>query len=110
MITLLARPAEISSTSAPSFWACLTEEFINTVQREPSSAGDFEKIAFLAKSCVLYPKDLANVSKKEPQPDEQASFKTIESIAPSLMWKHLISCPPMSIIKSTSGLKCLAAV
>ena len=80
------------------------------MQREPSSAGDFEKIAFLAKSCVLYPKDFANVSKKEPQPDEQASFKTIESIAPSLMWKHLISCPPMSIIKSTSGLKCLAAV
>ena len=80
------------------------------MHREPNSAGDFEKIAFFAKSCVLYPKDLANVSKKEPQPDEQASFKTIESIAPSLMWKHLISCPPISIIKSTSGLKCLAAV
>ena len=88
----------------------MTEEFIKTVQREPSSAGDFEKIAFLAKSCVLYPKDLANVSKKDPQPEEQASFKTMESIAPSLIWKHLISCPPMSIMKSTFGLKCLAAV
>ena len=33
------RPAEISPTVAPSFWACFTEEFMNTVQREPRSTG-----------------------------------------------------------------------
>ena len=48
---LMDRPAEMSSTPAPSFWACLTEEFMNTVQREPRSTGfsarspSFEKVA-----------------------------------------------------------------
>ena len=48
---LMDKPAEISSTEAPSFWACLTEEFMNTVQREPRSTGcsairpSFEKAA-----------------------------------------------------------------
>ena len=37
--TLMLRPAAMSSTVAPSFWACFTEEFMNTVQREPRSTG-----------------------------------------------------------------------
>ncbi len=36
---LIERPADIQDRSAPSFWACFTDEFINTVQREPRSTG-----------------------------------------------------------------------
>ena len=39
LTTLTARPAEMSSTVAPSFCDCLTEEFMNTVQREPRFTG-----------------------------------------------------------------------
>ena len=39
LTTEMDRPAEMSVTSAPSFCACLTEEFMNTVQREPRSTG-----------------------------------------------------------------------
>ena len=45
----------------------------------------------------------AKVEINEPQPDEQASFKKIESIVPFFILKHFMSCPPISIIKSTSG-------
>ena len=49
--------------------------------------------------------DFAKVSINEPQPDEHASFSIMLSIAPFLILKHLMSCPPMSMIKSTSGRK-----
>ena len=39
LITEYASPAEMSATAAPSFCACLTLEFINTVQRVPRSIG-----------------------------------------------------------------------
>ena len=35
--------SEMSCTEAPSFCACLTEEFMNTVQRVPRSTGAMEK-------------------------------------------------------------------
>ena len=35
----MERPAEMFSMVAPSFWACLTLEFIKTVQRLPRSTG-----------------------------------------------------------------------
>ena len=35
----MERPALMSSTLAPSFWACFTEEFMNTVHREPRFTG-----------------------------------------------------------------------
>ena len=44
-MTETAMPAEISLTLAPSFCACLTLEFINTVQRVPRSTGRSEVIA-----------------------------------------------------------------
>ena len=50
--TLVERPAEIFSMEAPSFWACFTEEFINTVQREPRSTGLSAKRPSLAKSAI----------------------------------------------------------
>ena len=49
-------------------------------------------------------------SMNEPQPEEQASFKNRLSTPPFLILKHLISCPPISIIKSTSGRNFFAAV
>ena len=54
--------------------------------------------------------DLAKVSMKEPQPEEHASLSMMESMAPFLILKHLMSWPPMSRMKSTSGQKYLAAV
>ncbi len=95
---------------APSFCTCFTEEFINTVHLEPKSTGFLENNPKLANSSTEYPNALAKVCKKEPQPDEQASFKNILSIAPLCILKHFISCPPISIIKSTLFIKCLAAV
>ena len=53
---------------------------------------------------------LAKVSMNEPQPEEQASLSMMLSMAPFRMRKHLMSCPPMSRMKSTSGWKCFAAV
>ena len=37
--TLMERPAEMFSIDAPSFCACFTLEFMNTVQRLPRSTG-----------------------------------------------------------------------
>ena len=98
-------PAEMSSTQAPSFWACFTLEFMNTVHREPRFTGFWVKRPSLAKSSMLYPRALAKVSMKDPQPEEQASLSMMESTAPLRILKHFISCPPMSMMKSTSGWK-----
>ena len=103
------RPAEMSSTEAPSFWACFTEEFMNTVHREPRFTGCWARRPILEKSAMLYPRALAKVSTKEPQPEEQASFNRMESTAPLRILKHFISWPPMSMMKSTSGVKWRAA-
>ena len=100
----------MSSTPAPSFWACFTLEFMNTVQREPRFTGWGAKRPILAKSAMVYPRALAKVSIKEPQPDEQASLSMMESTAPLRILKHFISWPPMSMMKSTSGLKWAAAL
>ena len=94
--TDLQSPAEISSILAPFFWACLTPEFINTVQRVPKSTGCFDFNPSVANSFASYPNDFANVSINEPHPLEQASFNTISSMCPSRILKHLISCPPIS--------------
>ena len=73
-------PAEMSSTEAPSFCACLTEEFMNTVQRVPRSTGDLPNSPFFANSSTEYPIDRANVSMNEPQPEEQASLRMMLSM------------------------------
>ena len=41
----------------------------------------------------------------EPQPEEQASLSMMLSMAEFLILKHLMSWPPMSMMKSTSGQK-----
>ena len=103
-------PAEMSSTDAPSFCACLTELFMNTVQRLPSSTGCFANSPSLENSSISMPIALAKVWMKEPQPEEHASLSMIESIAPFLILKHLMSCPPMSMMKSAFGSKYSAAL
>ena len=68
------------SMDAPSFCACLTEEFINTVQRDPRSIGVSDSSPSLQNSSIEYPMERAKVSINEPQPEEQASFRKILSI------------------------------
>ena len=59
---------------------------------------------------MLEPRALAKVSIKEPHPEEQASLSMMESTAPLRILKHFMSWPPMSMMKSTSGLKWAAAL
>ena len=93
---------------APSFWACLTREFMKTVQREPRSTGLVACTAALANSWTLMFMDTAKDSMKEPQPEEQASLSMMCSMTPSLTCRHFMSWPPMSRMNSTSGMKALA--
>ena len=104
-------PAEMSSRVAPSFWACFTEEFMNTVQREPRSTGCFASRPRRANSSTGRPPAAwAKVCMKEPQPEEQASFRKMSSMASSFILKHLMSWPPMSMMKSTPGCSFRAAI
>ena len=109
-ITEQASPAEISCTVAPSFCACFTLEFIKTVHLVPRSIGWGAKRASFAKSAAEYPSDWAKFSIKEPQPEEQASFRRMLSTEPFFSRMHFMSCPPMSSTQSTSGSKKDAAV
>ena len=102
-------PAEIAPTPAPSFWACFTEEFMKTVQREPRSTGWSACSAARAKVRTSVPIVSANVCRKLPHPDEQASFTAIESTAPLRMRRYFMSCPPMSMTLVTPGATCSAA-
>ena len=84
-------PAEISPIVAPSFCACFTLEFINTVHLVPRSTGASAKSASFAKSFTSRFTDFAYVSMNEPHPEEHASFSMILYIAPSLMRMHFLS-------------------
>ncbi len=91
LTTLSERPADMSETSAPSFCACFTEEFINTVHLVPRLTGFLARSPNLLNSETLYPMDFANVSINEPQPEEHASLSIMLSIAPFLTRKHFMS-------------------
>ena len=109
LMTEYESPAEISPISAPSFCACFTLEFMNTVQRVPRSTGFFANKASAANALVSRFTDLAYVSRKDPQPEEHASFSMILYIAPSFIFMHFMSWPPISSMKSTPGRKNSAA-
>jgi hypothetical protein len=85
LMTENAMPAEMSPTSAPSFCACLTFEFIKTVQRVPRSTGARELRRRAARtppaSCAA---PRAKFWMKEPQPAEQASLSVMLPMLPSL--------------------------
>ena len=100
----------MSAMEDPSFCACFTLEFMNTVHLVPRSTGLFDLRASSANSGTVMLTDFAYVSINEPQPEEQASFSIMLLIAPSFISMHFISWPPMSRIKLTSGMNCLAAL
>ena len=79
-------------------------EFINTVHLEPKSTGFLARRAFSVNSPTSIPILWAKVSRKLPQPEEHASLSKMELITPSSTFIAFISCPPISTIKSTSGL------
>ena len=93
----------MSRTSAPSFWACFTEEFMNTVQRVPRSTGLVEAMAARAKARTSVPIVWAKVCRNDPHPDEHASLTEMESTAWSRMRRYFMSCPPMSMTEATPG-------
>ena len=65
---------------APSFWACLTEEFINTVHRVPRSTGRSAKRPSFANSVDVVAQRLGEgLRESEPQPEEQASLRKMLS-------------------------------
>ncbi len=98
----------MSPTVAPSFWACFTRLFMNTVQRLPRSTGAVAPTAAAAKSRTSMPMESAKLSMNEPQPLEQASLSMIDSMTPSRTRRHFMSWPPMSRMNSTSGTNALA--
>ena len=59
--TLMERPAEMFSMLAPSFWACLTLEFMKTVHRLPRSTGRSANRPSFANSFTSLPSACANV-------------------------------------------------
>ena len=93
----------MSPTVAPSFWACLTREFMNTVQRLPRSTGLAAVSAAAANSCTVMPMESAKALMNEPQPLEQASLSIMCSMTPSLTRRHFMSWPPTSRMNSTPG-------
>ena len=103
LMTEYDRPAEMSAGVAPSFCACLTREFMKTVQRLPRSTGASALRASAAKSSMDMLSEVANASMNEPQPAEHASLSMMCSMMPSLTCMHFMSWPPMSRMKSTSG-------
>ena len=98
----------MSPTVAPSFWACFTREFMNTVQRLPRSTGLSAPMAALANSWTVRPMESAKLSMKLPQPDEHASLSMMCSMTPLRTRRHFMSWPPMSRMNSTSGTNALA--
>ena len=74
LMTEYESPLEMSPTLEPSFWACLTLLFIKTVQRLPRSTGSFARRARAENSSIFKPRERAKLSRKLPQPEEQASF------------------------------------
>ena len=99
----------MSGTEAPSFWACLTEEFMNTVQRLPRSTGFSAASPSRPNSRTSVPMVSAKVCRNEPQPDEQASLTEIESTAPLRIFRYFMSWPPMSMTLVTPGQTAAAA-
>ena len=108
LMTEYERPAATSPMVAPSFCACLTREFMKTVQREPRSTGSVALVAAVANSRTSIFMESAKDAIKEPQPAEQASFSMMCSMTPSLTCRHFMSWPPISRMKSTSGTNALA--
>ena len=64
---------------------------MNTVHLDPKSTGRLASMASCTNSFMSNFKLFANVSIKEPQPEEHASFNMILSIAPFFIFIYFIS-------------------
>ena len=82
--------------------ACYPDVYKRQVQRVPRSTGFCALSASCANSWMGIPNEKANVCRKLPHPEEHASFSMIPSTTPFLIRRHFISCPPISMIRSTS--------
>ena len=96
-------PAMMSSGVRPFFCSVMMLLFIKTVQRLPSSAGFWARKAASAMPSTGMPSEAANSSRKEPHPEEQASFSSMLVTTPSWIQMAFMSWPPMSSRKVTSG-------
>ncbi len=96
-------PAMMSSGWPPLRWAVTMLLFMNTVQRLPRAAGCWEEKAAGAMPSTGMWREAAKFSRKEPQPEEQASLTTMLVITPRSSQMAFMSCPPMSRIKVASG-------
>ena len=102
-------PAIMSPGSFPLRCSVIILLFIKTVHRLPSWAGFSESKAVRAIFPTGIWREEAKFSRKEPHPEEQASFSTILVIIPLSSQMAFISCPPMSRIKEASSTYFLAA-
>ena len=89
-------PAMISSARLPFLCSVMILLFINTVHRLPRTAGFFEENAAFAISFAEMLREDAKFSRKEPHPEEQASFTRILVMIPRSSHMAFISCPPIS--------------
>ena len=71
------RPAIMSSALQPFFCSVMMVLFMNTVQRLPRFAGCLEEKAASAIFSSGMFSDVAKFCRKEPHPDEQASFSVM---------------------------------
>ena len=97
------RPAMMSSGVLPFFCSVTTLEFMNTVQRLPSTAGFCARNAAEAISRTSIPNDFAKLPKNDPHPDEHASLTRMSVTTPSSTQMAFMSCPPISRMNDTSG-------
>ena len=93
----------MSAGVRPFFCSLTMLEFMNTVQRLPSTAGCSLENAESAISGVGMPSVCAKFSRNEPQPLEQASFTTMLPMTPSESQMAFISWPPISRMKLAWG-------
>ena len=106
----LHSPAMMSPGSFPFRCSVTILLFINTVHRLPSFAGLLESKAVFAISSTGILSEAAKFSRKDPQPEEQASFTTMLVMIPSFRQIAFISCPPISRIKEAPGTYLAAAL
>ena len=103
------RPAMMSAGVRPFFCSLTMLEFMNTVQRLPSTAGCRLENASSAMRDVGMSSARAKFSRNEPQPLEHASFTTMLLMTPLSSQMAFMSWPPMSRMNVASGMKRVAA-
>ena len=102
-------PAMMSWALLPLRCSVMMLLFMNTVQRLPSTAGWREAKAASAICLVGMPSEAAKFSRKDPQPEEQASLTTMLVMMPLSSHMAFMSWPPMSSRKVASCTYFLAA-